>query len=390
MNYYTRKRRWKYILFLSAAIIGGFTIYYTNQLVDELKIAERKKVELWAEAIRLLSISEPGTEGELMNLINRVISENTTIPVILTDTLDEVLSHNNLRLKPTAQPAEVDKILRQMKTAGYRISIDLGDNDLQYLYYNDSIILQKLTWFPFIQLLVVAIFILVAYLTFSGARKMEQDQVWAGMAKETAHQLGTPTSSLMAWIDLLKLKITNEPLIHEMGKDVERLQIITDRFSKIGSNPDLTVEDLPSLIASTTDYLKSRTSSKVVYYQNFPPHKVLACINPVLFAWVIENVCKNAIDAMSGVGAINISVDDDKNQIIIDITDTGKGIARRFQKRVFEPGYSTKKRGWGLGLSLSKRIINQIHKGKISVLDSQSGSTTFRIVLPKTNAEQTL
>ncbi len=385
MSLYTQKRRWKYLLLLSAILIGAFTLWYTNGFIDELKQGERKKMEIWAEAIRVLTVSNGNESNAMMNLINMVIAENKTIPVILTDTSNNVLSHNNLLASSTIDDESITAELLEMQQHGYRIVINLGDGDRQTLYYQDSILLQQLTWFPLIQLLVVSIFIIVAYLAFSGTRKAEQDQVWVGMAKETAHQLGTPTSSLLAWIDLLKMKMSESELITEMEKDVARLRVITDRFSKIGAHTELSPVILEKEIATTLDYLKKRTSSQVSFQLNAPQDQLISAkINPVLFEWVIENLCKNAIDAMEGKGFITINIQTVKKQVWIDVKDTGKGIARNQFKTVFQPGFTTKKRGWGLGLTLVKRIVEQYHKGKIYVADSQPGSgTTFRIILPR-------
>lgn len=385
MSLYTQKRRWKYLLLLSAILIGAFTLWYTNGFIDELKQGERKKMEIWAEAIRVLTVSNGNESNAMMNLINMVIAENKTIPVILTDTSNNVLSHNNLPASSTIDDESITAELLEMQQHGYSIVINLGDGDRQTLYYQDSILLQQLTWFPLIQLLVVSIFIIVAYLAFSGTRKAEQDQVWVGMAKETAHQLGTPTSSLLAWIDLLKMKMSDSELITEMEKDVARLRVITDRFSKIGAHTELLPVILEKEIATTLDYLKKRTSSQVSFQLNAPLDQLISAkINPVLFEWVIENLCKNAIDAMEGKGFITINIQTLKKQVWIDVKDTGKGIARTQFKTVFQPGFTTKKRGWGLGLTLVKRIVEQYHKGKIFVADSQPGSgTTFRIILPR-------
>jgi signal transduction histidine kinase len=246
-------------------------------------------------------------------------------------------------------------------------------------------LLRKLSWFPVIQLIIVAIFIAIAYLAFSGTRKAEQNQVWVGMAKETAHQLGTPTSSLLAWIDLLKMRSSDPALLSEMEKDVERLKIITDRFSKIGAKPDVSEQNVSELIQKTITYLKPRSSSQITFQVNSSPTKSLfAMLNPVLFEWVIENLCKNAIDAMSGAGKINITLTENDHQIVIDVADTGKGIPRSRHRTIFEPGFTTKKRGWGLGLTLVKRIVEQTHHGRIFILDSQfNKGTTFRILLQK-------
>lgn len=387
MSVYSQKRRWKIFLLLGAIAIGTFTLWYTNRLTDELKDGELRKIEQWAEAIKVLSSTETGIENHSMNLVNMVISNNTTIPVILADTLNNILSYNNLEV-PKANPDEyIQRQLQEMKHKQQVIVIDLGGNEKQYLYYNDSILLYRLSWFPIIQLLVVTVFIIVAYLAFSGARRAEQNQVWVGMAKETAHQLGTPTSSLLAWIDLLKLKTSEAPLIEEMSKDVSRLKMIADRFSKIGAHPDLIPTDLPSLINNTLDYLKVRSSKQVTFeMQNKLSEDTWVGINTVLFEWVIENICKNAIDAMEGKGTITISLQRQKKQIVIDITDTGKGMSRKLFKSVFEPGFTTKKRGWGLGLTLVKRIVEEYHHGKVFVAASQPGvGTTFRIMLKTIN-----
>ena len=387
MSVYSQKRRWKIFLLLGAIAIGTFTLWYTNRLTNELKDGELRKIEQWAEAIKVLSSTETGIENHSMNLVNMVISNNTTIPVILADTLNNILSYNNLEV-PKANPDEyIQHQLQEMKHKQQVIVIDLGGNEKQYLYYNDSILLYRLSWFPIIQLLIVTVFIIVAYLAFSGARRAEQNQVWVGMAKETAHQLGTPTSSLLAWIDLLKLKTSEASLIEEMSKDVSRLKMIADRFSKIGAHPDLIPTDLPSLINNTLDYLKVRSSKQVTFeMQNKLSEDTWVGINTVLFEWVIENICKNAIDAMEGKGTITISLQRQKKQIVIDITDTGKGMSRKLFKSVFEPGFTTKKRGWGLGLTLVKRIVEEYHHGKVFVAASQPGvGTTFRIMLKTIN-----
>jgi signal transduction histidine kinase len=383
MNVYSQKKRWKFFLLLGAILIGGFTLWYTNQLTNELKKGEYQKMELWAEAIRILSISESGTETHYMNLVNMVISNNTSIPVILADTTDAVLSYNNIEVPERNSDAYLHKTLLQMKAEGNIIEIQLGENEKQYLYFSESILLHKLGWFPIIQLLVVTIFILVAYMAFSGARKAEQNQVWVGMAKETAHQLGTPTSSLLAWIDLLKLKTSDLPMIEEMGKDVGRLKTIADRFSKIGARPDLEPADLAITVTTMLNYLKVRSSSQVNFIvDNQLKSDTFVKINTILFEWVIENLCKNAIDAMEGKGTITIRLTSNKKHIVMDISDTGKGMHRSMYKTIFEPGFTTKKRGWGLGLSLVKRIIEQYHYGKIFVADSQVGKgTTFRVLL---------
>jgi signal transduction histidine kinase len=385
MSVYTQKKRWKFFLLLGAVLISSFTLWYTNQLTDELKKGEIQKVELWAEAIRILSVSEAGTETLYMNLVNMVISNNTSIPVILTDSTSAILSYNNIQVPRSNEDAYLNERLAQMKANGDVIDIHLGDNDMQYLYFSESILLKKLAWFPIIQLLVVSVFILVAYMAFSGARKAEQNQVWVGMAKETAHQLGTPTSSLLAWIDLLKLKTSDLPMIEEMGKDVSRLKTIADRFSKIGARPDLEPCDLYQVVSDMFGYLKLRSSSQITFVvDNQLPSNEFVHLNLVLFEWVIENLSKNAMDAMEGKGTLTVRLYSLKNHVIMDVSDTGKGMPRSLFKTVFEPGFTTKKRGWGLGLTLVKRIVEQYHHGKIVVADSQMGKgTTFRVMLGK-------
>ena len=385
MGIYTHKRLSKYVLLLSAILIGAFTLWYTTGLIHQLKLGERKKMEIWAEAIKVLTVADGSESGQMMNLINMVIAENKSIPVILVNSEGEILSHNNLSLSDPNNEEIIETELADMRIHGYSIPIKLDQGQIQYLYYQDSILLQKLVWFPFIQLIIVAIFITIAYFSFSSSRKAEQDQVWVGMAKETAHQLGTPTSSLLAWIDLLKMKTGETELISEMSKDVSRLRMITDRFSKIGTHAELTPVLLEDEISSAIEYLKKRTSSQVTYILT-STHKqdYFVAINSVLFQWVIENLCKNAVDAMEGKGTISISVQPMKEMVWIDIKDTGKGIARGKIKTVFQPGYTAKKRGWGLGLTLVKRIIEQYHKGRIFVVESQPGvGTTFRIILKK-------
>jgi signal transduction histidine kinase len=385
MSVYTQKKRWKFFLLLGAVLISSFTLWYTNQLTNELKKGEIQKVELWAEAIRILSVSEAGTETLYMNLVNLVISNNTSIPVILTDSTNAILSYNNIQVPRSNEDAYLNERLAQMKANGDVIDIHLGDNDMQYLFFGESILLKKLAWFPIIQLLVVSVFIMVAYMAFSGARKAEQNQVWVGMAKETAHQLGTPTSSLLAWIDLLKLKTSDLPMIEEMGKDVSRLKTIADRFSKIGARPDLEPCDLHQVVSDMFGYLKLRSSSQIAFVvDNQLPTNVFVNLNLVLFEWVIENLSKNAMDAMEGKGTLTVRLYSLKKHVIMDVSDTGKGMPRSLFKTVFEPGFTTKKRGWGLGLTLVKRIVEQYHHGKIVVADSQMGKgTTFRVMLEK-------
>ena len=382
MQIYSRKKWWKIFLFLGAAFISIASLYYTSRLVDELKEEEQKKIELWAEANRQLALD--GSPGETMSLILEILRNNTTVPVILTDDNSQIIFHRNIELPKYKQEAYLQRVLEKMKRFKAPIQVQLGAGEYQYIYYSDSILLLKLQWFPIVQLLVVFVFMLVAYVAFSATRQWEQDQVWVGMARETAHQLGTPTTSLLGWMDVLQMKQTDPEFVKEMRYDIQRLQTITSRFSKIGSKPELQPEDIESVINEMLTYLRRRSSSLV----SFTVRSELL-LNPIiplskpLFEWVIENLCKNAIDAMEGEGAIVVKLHQQKEQIIIDISDTGKGMTRAVQKTVFKPGYSTKMRGWGLGLSLSKRIVKHYHKGQISVLNSVPGKgSVFRIVLP--------
>ncbi len=382
MNIYTNKKRWKLFLLIGAVAIGAFTLWYTQNIVEQLKVQERQRMALWADAMRELTLTDPDTNSP--SFISEVIINNTTIPVILIDENDTILYYRNINVSEKKAEEALYKKLNKMKADSSLFVIDLGQGEQQYLYYGDSILIRRLGWFPIIQLLVVSVFIFVAYLTFSGARKAEQDQVWAGMARETAHQLGTPTSSLLGWIDVLKLKFHEKELIKEMSKDVTRLQTITDRFSKIGSKPEMKPVQLNDVITSSIEYLKRRTSKKIEFKLELPEEQLTANINPVLFEWVIENICKNAIDAAKGEGVIKISLMKGKDNIFIDIRDNGKGIIKSRFRTVFEPGYTTKARGWGLGLSLTKRIVDQYHGGKIFVKESETGKgTTFRIILPQ-------
>ncbi len=382
MNLYTNKKRWKLFLLIGAITIGAFTLWYTQNLVEQLKEQERQRMALWADAMREMTLTN--LETSTSSFVSDVIINNTTIPVILVDANDTILYYRNIKVSEKRADAVLDKKLDKMKADSSLFVIDLGEGEQQYLYYGGSILIWQLSWFPIVQLLVVSIFIFVAYLAFSGARKAEQDQVWAGMAKETAHQLGTPTSSLLGWIDVLKLKLQEEELLKEMNKDVQRLQTITDRFSKIGSKPEMNQLELNSVIISSIEYLKRRTSKKIEFNLNLPEKILIANLNPVLFEWAIENICKNAIDASSGKGVIKISLIKRRENTIIDIKDRGKGIVKSSFKTVFEPGYTTKTRGWGLGLSLTRRIIEQYHGGKIFVKESEIGKgTTFRVILPQ-------
>ena len=382
MNIYTQKQRWKILLLIAALLIGTASLWYTNRLVKKLSIEERKKIELWAEATRRLAdITEINSD---INFLSIVISNNNTIPVIWADDKYEVISYRNLDSLKALENGYLQKHVGIMRLEHAPIEIKIGKNLKQYILYNDSDLLVKLRFYPFFQLGVIALFLFVSYLAFSTSRKAEQNQVWVGMAKETAHQLGTPLSSLMAWLELLRMRGMSIEYTSEIEKDIQRLHTITERFSKIGSAPALSKVNVYEVLTRSVDYIKTRSSPSVEFVIDAPTIEVYAPMNVPLFEWVIENILKNALDAMSGKGKICINITDQQQFVYIDITDTGKGIPKATYRTIFKPGYTTKNRGWGLGLSLSKRIIEEYHDGQIFVKSSEiNRGTTFRIVLNK-------
>lgn len=497
MNIYSKKQQWKWALFIVAIIIVFTSLWYTNKLVNSIKNDEGKKIRLWAEAVQkkaglvkftndlfqklqteerkkaelyALATKQLSTdEFSVSEFVLKVLQDNTTVPVILTDdqnnitasrNLDSAVEHNNEALKRELEvmkalyepvvidvyrgkknylyhkdsrlfsdikvvfdsliksfisdvainsaavpviytdssktkiiaignidslkvntPEKIAATIKLMEEQNTPIPVDLGEGYKNYIFYEQSPLLTQLKYYPYIQFGVIGIFLLIAYILFSISRKAEQDQVWVGMSKETAHQLGTPLSSLMAWIDYLKNNGTDEMVVTEMNRDVTRLNMITERFSKIGSQPTLQDEDVCLVVKNAMDYLKLRTSKNVNYILEIPDTEIHAQLSVPLFEWVIENLCKNAVDAMDGKGEFRVTIKDIPEGVNIDLADTGKGIPKSKLKSVFEPGYTTKKRGWGLGLSLCKRIIENYHDGKIFVLNSDEKGTTFRILL---------
>ncbi len=382
MDIYLKKRRWKILLFLTAVIIGVASLMYTNWLTDKLSVEERKKVELWAEATKRLASENMFSELDI-SLIEMISNQNTSIPLIVTNENDSIIIHANIQYNEARKEEILARELRKMKLQNSPIEIYISDQSRQFLYYRESYLLRNLRMFPIIQLIVIFLFIGVAYLAFNASRSAEQNQVWVGMSKETAHQLGTPISSLMAWIELLKIQNSDQSIVDELEKDIQRLEKITERFSKIGSRPELLVTDITRVIQATVEYLKRRSSGKIKYEiveENLTNREIP--LNESLFSWVIENLCKNAIDAMNGEGTITLILKNKENNVILDLSDTGKGLHKSQFKTIFQPGYSTKSRGWGLGLSLAKRIVENYHKGKIFIRDSEiNKGTTFRIVL---------
>lgn len=384
MDFYFKKRRWKILLLLLAVGIGVASFFYTNWLVKKMAVEERKNVELWAEATRKLASPEISSNLDITFLVD-IINRNTSIPIIIADSTDQILGDKNISFSEDRKDKVLLRELKKMKAENEPIVIVISETEKQYLYYHDSVLLENLKYYPVIQFAVVFLFILIAYLAFNSSRNAEQNQVWVGMSKETAHQLGTPISSLMAWVELLKMQKIDPNLIQEFEKDTHRLQKITERFSKIGSIPELISTDVSETIQSTVEYLRTRSSGKVKFVLDFDPLKRCDVpLNASLFTWVIENLCKNAIDAMNNSGTIQITIAEKADQVYIDVADTGKGISKAYFKTVFQPGFTTKKRGWGLGLSLAKRIVENYHKGKIFVKHSEiNKGTTFRIILQK-------
>ena len=376
---YEISQRLKLIFILVAIAIVLISTLFTNRLANSLASEEQRKMEIWGEAIHQSIIANENTD---ISFISSIIQGNTTIPVIMTDAKNNVISSLNI-IEPKTNTAEFySKEIARFKANRPAIKFKLN-NTVQYLYYDESRFLKQLYYFPYIQLGVIIIFAFVAFFAFAGTKKAEQNQVWVGLSKETAHQLGTPISSLLAWVDLLKMRHKEDKLIGEMEKDVNRLRIIAERFSKIGSKPDLQVVSLNETLLNSVQYMSNRSSQKVAIKCHLPADEHLFIkLNVPLFEWVIENLCKNAIDAMDGVGSIDIKVIPKNEEVFIDVKDTGKGMDKNKFKVIFTPGFTTKKRGWGLGLSLAKRIIEEYHGGKIFVKQSElNAGTVFRIIL---------
>jgi K+-sensing histidine kinase KdpD len=371
-----------------AVLIGFASLFITNRLVKELSQEERKKIVLWAEAIKELSqLTNLEDTTQNYTIISEVLQNNTTVPVILADENENMLSYINISPQKLDTKEEIERMIISMKASKDPIEVKLLDGSKNYVYYKDSTTLIQLTYYPYVQLIIIVLFILASYYAFSQSRKSEQNRVWVGMAKETAHQLGTPTSSFLAWLEILKETNLSDDLVSEFSKDVARLEKVVDRFSKIGSVPALKPTDLIELINNTISYLKNRTSSKINFIKNYDEKDhLLIPLNDTLFEWVIENIAKNAIDAIHIEGEVAINITDNTQVVYVDISDTGKGIPRSHYKTIFQPGFTTKARGWGLGLTLSKRIIEEYHNGKIFVNHSEvDKGSSFRIVIRKTH-----
>lgn len=388
MEWTDRIRQVKILLVMAAVFIAVASLVVSHFLVRDLADEERSRMEVWAEAMHSLNTADENTD---LNLVLKVINENNTIPVIVLDSKGNAQTFRNVDVDGKSY----EDSLRNAQNLGniwlaqgrnIKIGLDSGSgNDYIQVVYDDSLMLKRLQAYPLVQLGVVLIFVVIAIFALLTSKKAEQNKVWVGLSKETAHQLGTPISSLMAWVEILKENYPEDELIPEMDKDVKRLQLIADRFSKIGSVPEPVPSSLNDVMGHVIDYMDLRTSKKVKMVKDFPDHDIIIKLNASLFEWVIENLCKNAVDAMGGnAGTIHLHMEDTDTKVIIEVSDTGKGIKKKDIKNVFRPGFTTKKRGWGLGLSLAKRIVEDYHKGKIWVKNSEVGKgTTFRIELKK-------
>lgn len=384
LNNYEVKRILKVVLLVFAFFIGFFSLWYTNNLVDKLAGQERQKIQTWANATRL--IASPDYIGDVNFLFEEIIEANTTIPVILTDAQGNITGKRNIDSLKADDTTYLRTKIAEMRSENEPIEIEFLQGQKITIYYENSLLLNQLRFYPYFQLGVIGLFLAVSYFAFSYSRTSEQNKVWAGMSKETAHQLGTPISSMLGWIDYLREGDNNLPkrVVDELEKDIDRLNLITERFSKIGSEPVLEKANLWEVLNESISYINSRTSNRVsISIKNENEFKqVNVAVNKPLFAWVIENLSKNAVDAMDGEGEIFFELIEHDNKVIFDVVDNGKGIASNKFKTIFKPGYTTKKRGWGLGLSLVKRIVENYHKGKIFVKHSEVGKgTRFRIEL---------
>ena len=362
------------ILLLIVVLSVSFTTRLANKFAEE----EYRKIELWAEATRQLIMAD---EDDNIDLILSVMEGNTTIPVYMVDSAHQLLLSRNVREPKHNKEEFYQQRINNLRLSQEPIVVQVNEEVTQYIYYEDSILLRRLYWFPYVQLAVIIAFIAIAVIALIMAQRSEQNSLWVGLSKETAHQLGTPISSLNAWNELLKATYPNDALLPQMDEDIRRLQMIAERFSKIGSQPTLDQEAILPIVQSAMEYMRVRTSNKITYTLYADTDCQVMVCKP-LFEWVIENLCKNAIDSMEGKGEITLSLTKQENKVNLDITDTGKGIDRRHFKTIFKPGYTSKKRGWGLGLSLAKRIIEDYHRGKLFVKQSQIGvGSTFRITL---------
>ena len=382
MQWTDRIRQVKIVLVIVAIVIAVVSLLVSHYLVRDLQREERNKMKTWAEALQALNNADETTD---LTLVLNVIQSNNTIPVIVLTSDGTVTDCRNIDVKGRDSAEYVAKYGQQLYKAGDYIKIEYGDStDYQLVCYDESTMLKRLTQWPYVQLGIVMIFVVVAIFALLSSKKAEQNKVWVGLSKETAHQLGTPISSLMAWVEILKENYPQDDLIPEMDKDVKRLERIAERFSKIGSLPEPVESSMNEVLEHVVDYMDRRTSKKVEMVRDVPDHDIRVRMNASLFEWVIENLCKNAVDAMEGSGRIVLTLMEEPGRVVIEVADNGKGIRKKDINNVFTPGFTTKKRGWGLGLSLAKRIVEEYHKGRIFVKQSEVGvGTTFRIEMRK-------
>lgn len=376
---YTGKQWWKAALIAFGVVIGIVSLFYTETFLKELRAEEERKIVLWAKAVEAVFLSEDDSN---LAFYSQIIQDNKTIPVILVNDADEIIAHRNLDVPESNPERYLNRKLEEFKESGQVLENPYLDGKTNYLYYKGSSLLTKLRLYPLLLLGVISIYMLISYMAFSNARRSEQNKVWTGMAKETAHQIGTPLSAMLGWVAYLKDKYPQEEAFGEMERDVNRLTAITERFSKIGSQPELTHTALTNTIENSLDYLVNRLGKNVTFTSNIDSD-LQAQHNPQLISWVLENLITNATDALEGKGEIEVEARLNGTDIFIFVKDSGKGIPSNIQRSIFKPGYSTKSRGWGLGLSLAKRIVDEYHKGSISLVDSQlNQGSTFKITLP--------
>jgi nitrogen-specific signal transduction histidine kinase len=383
MQFSEKRNLTRWFIILASFFIVILILWNTYNFFQIFKNEERAKMEFWASALTTVANANENSD---LDLPFEIISKNTTIPIFITDNKERIIDHNNIDEEITKDSIALKKYFNSIKNDNQPIKMERSKNKYQLVYYGDSPLLNKLKYYPVALLLIIILFGAVVYNFYRATKMATQNKLWAGMAKETAHQIGTPLSSLIGWLEILKLENVEESTIIEIEKDINRLQTITDRFSKIGSEPSLEKRDIIKETKSSFDYLQSRVSKQVAFTFLSPEHPIYVAINPALHSWTIENLVKNAIDAMKGKGSLTIAISELENEVKIKITDTGKGIPKKQFGKVFEPGFTTKKRGWGLGLSLTKRIVQEYHKGKIKVIHSEIGKgTTMQISYRKEN-----
>ena len=382
MQFSEKRNISRWFIILASFLIVILILWNTYNFFQIFKVEERAKMELWATAQKTLVNANENTEVELPL---QIISANSSSPMILTNSENKIINSNNIDEEVQADSIALSNLLKALKTENEPIKMELSENNYQLLYYGNSSLLNKLKYYPIALLLIIILFGAVVYNFYRATKMATQNKLWAGMAKETAHQIGTPLSSLIGWLELLKMENVDESTLSEIEKDINRLQTITERFSKIGSEPILEKKDFVEETLNSIEYLKSRTSKQVIFTVNVPKEPVYIDLNPALHSWTIENLVKNAIDAMKGKGNLDISIEEVNKIVKLKIKDSGKGIPKNQFNKVFEPGFTTKKRGWGLGLSLTKRIVQEYHKGRIKVAQSELGKgttmqLTFKII----------